>query len=90
MACVGGASGDDNAGHDQYNEKPGRAAVEIMDGGGGGSGYHDGQPPSYAIEDGLEAPCDHYDHYSDYSSGGSYSDSYYDNDCRSSARSCSR
>ena len=86
VACVGGASGNDNAGHYQYNEKPG-CGPDKTDGWAGGSGRHDGQPPKDDDRgDCPEAPCDHHDHYSDYSwGGGTYSGHDDDNDCRSSA-----
>lgn len=44
VACTGGGSGHENAGHDQYHEKPGCGPWK-SDGNAGESGRHDGQPP---------------------------------------------
>jgi hypothetical protein len=44
VAGGGGSTHHGNAGHDQYQGKPG-CGPDKSDGGAGGSGRHDGQPP---------------------------------------------
>ena len=80
VACTGGASGEGNAGHDQYNPKPGCGPWKT-DGYAGGSGYHSGQPPKDDNRgDCPKPPCDdHYGHFSGYGSSQHGNDDC--NDC---------
>ena len=79
VACVGGASGHDNAGHDQYNPKPGCGPWKT-DGYAGGSGYHFGQPPKdHSRGDCPKPPCD--DRYGRFSGYGSSQHGDDCNDC---------
>lgn len=82
IACGGGSTGYGNAGHDQYNEKPGCGPWKT-DGNAGGSGYHDGQPPKDDDRGDCPKPpdeCDNHDYFAGYSGGGGKGD---DCDCQS-------
>lgn len=71
VACDGGSTDHGNAGHDQYNDKPGCGPWKT-DGYAGGSGYHDGQPPKADDRgDCPKPPCDHYSEWSSFTGGSS-------------------
>ena len=76
IACDGGSVGYGNAGHDQYNEKPGCGPWKT-DGYAGGSGYHSGQPPKDDDRGDCPKPpdnCDHHGYFAGYSGGGGKGD----------------
>ncbi len=86
VACVGGTSGNDNAGHYQYNGTPG-CGPDKTDGWAGSSGWHDGQPPKDDDRgDCPKSPCDHHS-YTGNDSGDWGSSGKDDGDCRHSSTS---
>jgi hypothetical protein len=81
VASMGGASGHSNAGHNQYNPKPGCGPWK-SDGYAGGSGYHFGQPPKdHHRRDCPKPPCDRYSRFSSFATGSSHHGDDCDDDC---------